>query len=64
MMCPMALATTETSDAMTVEEAAKRLGISRNTAYAAVRRAQLPALRIGRRYVIPIPMWEAFISGK
>jgi excisionase family DNA binding protein len=33
----------------TIEEAAEMLGISRATAYEAVKRGQLPALRLGRR---------------
>jgi len=38
---------------VTVEEAAGILGISRTFAYEAVRRGELPAIRIGRRLVIP-----------
>jgi excisionase family DNA binding protein len=37
----------------TVEEAAQLLGIGRNSAYEAVRRGELPVIRIGRRYVVP-----------
>jgi excisionase family DNA binding protein len=32
---------------------AKVLGISRNTAYAGLRDGTIPALRIGRRYILP-----------
>ncbi len=38
---------------VTVEEAARLLGIGRTSAYLAVRRGDLPVLRIGRRYVVP-----------
>jgi len=38
---------------MTVDEAARILGISRNSAYEAVRRNQIPSIRIGRRILIP-----------
>jgi excisionase family DNA binding protein len=38
---------------LTVEEAASLLGIGRGTAYEAVQSGALPALRIGRRLVIP-----------
>ena len=38
---------------MTVEEAATALGISRATAYEAVSRGEIPAIRIGRRILIP-----------
>jgi excisionase family DNA binding protein len=37
---------------MTVERAGRIVGISRGAAYEAVRRGDLPALRIGRRWVV------------
>jgi excisionase family DNA binding protein len=36
-----------------IEEAAKILGISRNTAYDAVKSGQLPTVKIGRRFLVP-----------
>ena len=38
---------------LTVEEAAASLGISRASAYEAVRRGEIPAIRIGRRILVP-----------
>ena len=38
---------------MTVEEAAAALGISRNTAFRAVKAGDLPSIRIGRRILVP-----------
>jgi excisionase family DNA binding protein len=38
---------------MTVEEAGKELGISRNTAYQAARAGEIPTIRIGRRLLVP-----------
>ena len=38
---------------LTVEEAAALLGISRAFAYEAVRRGEIPSIRIGRRVLIP-----------
>jgi excisionase family DNA binding protein len=38
---------------LTVEEAARLLGISRAFAYDLVRRGDIPSLRLGRRIVIP-----------
>lgn len=38
---------------LTVDEVSEILGLSRGTAYEAVRRGQIPALRIGRRIVVP-----------
>jgi excisionase family DNA binding protein len=39
---------------LTVEETAEILGISRALAYEAVRRGEIPHLRIGRRIVVPV----------
>ena len=47
---------------VTVEEAAQVLGISRSTAYEAVRRGELPVIRIGRRYVVPRLALERMLS--
>ena len=38
---------------LTVEEAARVLGIGRSTAYEAVRCGQIPAMRLGRRAIVP-----------
>jgi excisionase family DNA binding protein len=38
---------------LSVEEAADQLGISRALAYEAVRRGQIPHVRIGRRILVP-----------
>lgn len=38
---------------LTVEEAAEILGIGRSAAYAAVRRDEIPSLRLGRRVLVP-----------
>ena len=42
-----------TKDTFTVEETAKRLGIGRNSAYEAVKRGDIPSIRIGRRILVP-----------
>lgn len=49
---------------MTVEEAAKALGISRATAYEAVSRGEIPAIRIGRRILIPKVALEKLLGGE
>ncbi len=38
---------------LSVAEAARLLGIGRNSAYEAVRRGEIPSIRIGRRVLIP-----------
>ena len=49
---------------LTVEEAAELLGISRGLAYELVRRGELPALRLGRRLVVPRRRLLALIEGE
>ncbi len=43
----------EQRQTLTVEEVATILGISRNGTYEAIRRGEIPALRLGRRLVVP-----------
>ncbi len=47
---------------VTVEEAGKLLGISRGLAYELVARGELPALRLGRRRVVPRAVIDAMIA--
>jgi excisionase family DNA binding protein len=47
---------------LSVEEAAKLLGISRNSAYEAVRLGQLPVLKFGRRLLIPRAALDALLA--
>lgn len=48
---------------MTVEEAARVLGISRSSAYECVRRGELRAVRLGRRLVVPRLVVEQLLAG-
>lgn len=50
------------SEAISVEQLADRLGIGRNQAYDAVRSGLIPALRIGRRWVIPRASFERLLA--
>ena len=43
----------ETKPTMTVEEAGEWLGISRSSAFAAVKRGEIPVIRFGKRIVVP-----------
>ncbi len=46
-----------------IEEAAKVLGISRNSAYEAARTGQLPTVRLGKRLVVPKIALDRLLSG-
>ena len=48
---------------ITVGEAARYLGIGRNSAYEAVRRGEIPSIRIGRRIVIPRHRFLEWLGG-
>lgn len=47
---------------VTVEEAARLLGISRSLAYEMARKGQLPTLKFGRRLVVPRRALEGLIE--
>lgn len=48
--------------AVSVAEAASLLGISRSFAYELARRGELPAVRLGRRLVVPVIGLEAMMG--
>ena len=48
---------------LTVEEAAKALGISRAFAYEAVQRGEIPHIRIGRRILVPKAQLDRPLEG-
>ena len=49
---------------LTIDEAAKALGVSRGAAYAAAGRGELPTVRIGKRYVVPRSQLEKMLGEK
>lgn len=49
----MALPDPDTTPTVTVEQAGEILGLSRQSAYSAVSRGEIPSLRFGRRLVVP-----------
>ena len=49
-------------DVLTVSEAAKFLRLGRNSVYEAIRRNELPSVRVGRRLLIPKESLERFLT--
>ncbi|TCA38487.1 DNA-binding protein [Rhizobium leguminosarum bv. viciae] len=47
-----------------VDEAAERLGIGRNQTYEAVRRGEIPHLRIGKRVLILTAALDRILAGE
>lgn len=58
-----ATATSSSRLTLTVEEAAALLGISRAFAYEAVRRGEIPSIRIGRRVLVPRVALDRLVNG-
>ena len=48
---------------VTIDDAARMLGIGRNLAYELALRGELPALRLGRRLVVPVEQLDALLAG-
>jgi len=49
---------------LTIADAAARLGIHRQTLRAAIERGDLHAVRIGRRWLIPIAAIDELLEGR
>jgi excisionase family DNA binding protein len=43
---------------MTIPEAAKQLGIGRNQGYQAAKAGQIPTIKIGKRFLVPVAALE------
>jgi excisionase family DNA binding protein len=52
-----------TTKPYTIEQAARLLGISRNGAYDAARRGDIPTLRIGKRILVPRAALDRLLDG-
>jgi len=52
----------EKCETLTVPEAAKALGIGRSTAFLAVKRGEIPHLKIGKRIVIPVAALQRMLE--
>jgi excisionase family DNA binding protein len=48
---------------VTVSEAATILRISRGSAYEAAKRGEIPTIRIGRRWLVPLAALERMLAG-
>jgi excisionase family DNA binding protein len=47
---------------ISVEEAGRRLGLSRNTAYQAASRGEIPTIKIGRRLLVPTVAFDRLLD--
>lgn len=51
-------------ETLTVDELADKLGVSRNTAYLAVRTGQVPAIKVGQRWLVLREPLERMLRGE
>lgn len=49
---------------ISVEEAGKDAGLSRNSAYAAAGRGEIPTIRFGRLLRVPTAVWDKMLELK
>lgn len=47
-----------------VEQVAEMLGVARGVAYEQVRSGEIPAIRVGRRWLIPRTRFHAWLNGE
>ncbi len=48
---------------LTIDEAARALGIGRNSAFAAAHRGEIPIIKVGRRLLVPKVAFEKMLAG-
>ena len=48
---------------ITITEAAKALGVSRNKAYEAAKRGEIPTIKLGKRILVPVAALERLLAG-
>lgn len=46
-----------------VPEAGRKAGLGRNASYEAVRRGEIPSIKIGGRILVPKARWDRILSG-
>lgn len=51
-------------ETVSIEECARMLGVSRNTAYEAAKRGEIPTIRIGRRLLVPLVALRRMLEGE
>jgi excisionase family DNA binding protein len=55
---------THESKTISIDEAARLLGIARNSAYDAAARGEIPTIRIGKRILVPRVAFERMLAGE
>jgi excisionase family DNA binding protein len=56
------MSTSAEPQALTIGEAAVRLGVHRETLRAAIERGEIPAARLGRRWLVPVAALDRLLA--
>lgn len=59
---PVGLEDIESRLTLSIEEVATLLGLGRSAAYEAARRGEIPTRRLGRRVIVPVPAFLAWLG--
>lgn len=59
---PLTLDDLESRITLTIDEVASLLGIGRTAAYEAARRGEIPTRKLGRRVLVPVPAFRAWLG--
>ena len=60
----MSTSTSVERQPLTIIEAARRLGVHRETVRRAIERREVPAVRLGRRWLVPVQAVEDLLAGR
>jgi excisionase family DNA binding protein len=52
----------QTTRTVSIEQAADILGLARSTAYVAAGAGEIPAIRVGRRWLVPVARLESMLG--
>ena len=53
----------EATDALDLRTAGRQIGLGERATYRAAERGQIPAVRIGKRWIVPLHAWRRFLAG-
>jgi len=60
----MSTSTSVERQPLTIIEAARRLGVHRETVRRSIERREVPAVRLGRRWLVPVQAVEDLLAGR
>lgn len=52
------------TEALDIRTAGAQIGLGSRAAYRAAHRGELPAIKLGGKWVVPLPAWRKFLNGE